>query len=267
MTASIRILPAVAVLTALATLPASGQDLHENDRWEECSIVLDPSLDQGTWHEWVSELPTVVGFRPLASARPMGRGNVEFAVMNWGSRIDDEKDAWNDTFSHPDSTHYLTDGDALMIPGLMVRAGVSDRIDVGAYFTKNPNANYGFYGAQVQYAVTDETEAPVSVATRASLVHLFGPEDAEVGVYGLDAVVSRDFGVLSDRATLSPYMIASGYYARGQETTDKVELDDENIVTAQGTLGMALSVWAVRLGAEYSVGRVDGYSFKVAFAI
>ena len=41
------------------------------------------------------------------------------------SRIDDEKDAWNDTFSHPDSTHYLTDGDALMIPGLMVRAGVA----------------------------------------------------------------------------------------------------------------------------------------------
>ncbi len=33
----------------------------------------------------------------------------------------------------------------------------------------------------------------------------------------------------------------------------------------QGTIGVAAKVSVVRLGAEYNVGRVSGYSFKVAF--
>lgn len=267
MHAGIRMIPAAAVLAGLSAAPVEAQQLHTNDTWDECSIVLDENLSQANWDTWVGEVGNVVYFRPMSDARPMGRGNFEFAILDWGSRIDDEKDAWNDTFSHPDSTHYLTDGDALMIPGITARIGVTDRLDAGAYVTKNPNANYGFYGAQLQYALTDEGTFPVSAATRASFVHLYGPDDAGVGVYGLDLVVSRDLPVLSGFATLSPYAVASGVLSRGQETTERVDLDDVNDFAAQGTLGLALDIRAVRLGAEYSVGRVDAYSFKIGFAL
>ena len=49
------------------------------------------------------------------------------------------------------------------------------------------------------------------------------------------------------------------------DRTAKVDLDDESVVGVQGMLGVAVTVWAVRLGAEYNLARVPGYAFKVAF--
>lgn len=93
---------------------------------------------------------------------------------------------------------------------------------------------------------------------------LFGPEDLSASVYGMDLVVSKEL-VSRGLWDLSPYAGLSGYLARGQEHTSKVELEDENVLGAQGTLGVALGISVVRLGVEYSVGKVDGYAFKLAF--
>jgi hypothetical protein len=88
---------------------------------------------------------------------------------------------------------------------------------------------------------------------------LFGPEDVNASVYGLDVVASRDFSIVS------PYVALSGYLSRAQEKTTKVDLPDENVFGVQGTLGVAVSARSVRLGAEYTVAKVPGYAFKVAF--
>ena len=135
--------------TALASSPTSAQVLHVNHRWEECAIVLDHSLTQEAWHQFVAELGLVAYYRPMVSARPLGAKRIEFALVQSATKIDDADDAWNHTFSHPDSTHYLFEGDALPIPGLTLRVGVTDRVDVGAYFTKNIESNYGIAGAQI----------------------------------------------------------------------------------------------------------------------
>lgn len=240
--------------------PLSAQVLHVNDRWEECAMVIDPTLTQTSWHQFVEEAGLVSYFRPMVSARPLGRRSFELAVLDWGTRIDAADDAWNDTFSHPDATHWLFDGDALLIPGLMLRAGVSDRVDVGAYFTKSVGANYGFLGGQVQYGLLDDLERNLAVATRLSYVRLFGPEDLRFGSYGLDVFASTQW------SRLSPYAGVSGYVARGRETTSKVELDDETVFGVRGTAGVAVRVSMLSLGAEVNVARVPGYSFKVAFA-
>jgi len=250
----------VAVLIgALGAASASGQILHTNDEWDECAIVLDPSLTQDAWRQFVREAGLVAYFRPLASARPLGARRFELSLLTWGTRIDPADDAWNDTFSHPDSTHWLFDGDALLIPGLMLRAGVTDRVDVGAYFTKSFGANYGFLGGQVQYSFLDDPERNLAAAGRASAVEVFGPADASVTVYGLDFVVSKELSVLS------PYAGVSGYLSRGREHTSKVSLDNENLLGIQGTLGVAVSVSALRLGAELNLAKVTGYSVKIAY--
>ena len=103
----------------LLTIPLYGQDLHVNDKWDECSFVLDESLTQEAWNQFTSEAGLVTYFRPLNSAKPLGKKNYEISLLNWGTTIDDADDAWNDTFSHPDSTHTLFDGNALLFPGLM----------------------------------------------------------------------------------------------------------------------------------------------------
>jgi hypothetical protein len=255
----VRILPPAILLLGLSAAPLAAQVLHVDDRWDECAIVLAPSLTQESWHQFVGEIGHVVYFRPLVSARPMGAGRFEVAILDWGSRIDPADDAWNDTFVHPDSMHWLFEGDALLIPGLMVRAGVSDRVDAGVYVTKSIGANYGFVGGQVQYALLADPEKPLAAAARLGFVRLFGPEDLTAGVYGLDFVVSRDLS-----SVFSPYTVVSGYMSRGHERTPKVDLDDENVLGVQGAVGMAVKLSVVRLGAEVSLGRVSGYSFKVA---
>lgn len=252
---------AAGLLLATGGSPLTAQHLHTNDEWDECAIVLDPSLTQEAWHQFVSELGLVAYFRPLASARPLGARRIELAILQSATRIDDADAAWNDTFSHPDSTHWLFEGDALMIPGLMLRVGATDRVDVGAYFTKNVQSNYGIAGAQVQYALANDTTRGLAAAGRVSYTRLFGPDDVAASVYGLDLVVSRDISIFS------PYVGVSGYLSRGHERTDKVDLEDENVLGVQAMAGVAASISVLRLGAEVNLARVPGYAFKVAFGI
>jgi hypothetical protein len=250
---------AASLLGTLGVAPLAAQVLHVDDRWEECAIVLDPSLTQDAWRRFVREMGLVAFFRPLASARPMGTRKVEVGILNWSTRVDPTADAWNDTFVHPDSTHWLFEGDALPIPGLSARAGITDRLDVGAYFTRSIGSNYGLAGAQLQYNLLDDPQRRLAAAARASFVTLFGPEDLGVSVYGLEFLVSRDL------SALSPYAAVSGYLARGSEHTAKVDLNSESALGVRGTLGLAVSVWVLRLGAEVNLAEVSGYSFKIAF--
>ncbi len=254
-----RCLPLAAALTALCNASLPAQKLHVNDRWEECAIVLHSSLSQSAWHQFASELGLVTYFRPVSSARPLGAKKFEVAILQWSTRIDASDDAWNDTFSHPDSAHYLFEGDALPIPGLMLRMGVTDRMDVGAYFTKNTGSNYGIAGGQLQYNVWNDEGRRVAAAGRLSVAQLFGPADVNAGVYGADFVVSKGLSIFE------PYAVISGYLSRAHERTSKVDLRDENVLGVQGTVGLATQLSVLRIGVEYTAARVSGYSFKLGF--
>ena len=258
---------AVAIAVAVVHTPAAAQDhgkphLHANGRWDECSIQLDPALTQGAWRQFTREAGLVAYFRPLASAEPLGRGRFEISVVQWETAIDDADAAWNDTFVHPDSAHYLFEGSGLKFPGLMLRAGVSNGTDVGLYFTKNPNANYGFFGAQVQRRLAGGGDRRWDASARASFVTLYGPEDADLTVYGMDLVASRKL-TLTRWAEVSPYVGVSGYLSTSHEKTAAVALDDERVVGGQAMAGVSMQLWKARIAAEYNAARVRTISLKV----
>lgn len=261
------LISAVAVAIALIQTPATAQSghphLHINGRWDECSIQLDPSLTQSAWRQFTQEAGLVSYFRPLIDAKPMGKGKFEFSLVQWETAIDDHDAAWNDTFVHPDSTHWLFDeGEGLKFPGLMVRAGVSNKTDVGVYFTKNPNANYGFFGAQVQQNFLAKNDWAAS--GRLSFTSLYGPEDVDLTVFGWDLVASREIA-LTDWAALSPYAGVSSYFSMSREKSDVVNLDNESVGGSQAMVGAVLQLSGVRVAAEYNAARVNSVSFKVGF--
>ena len=72
MNALTRALLGAALITLSASSALSAQHLHLNNRWKECSFVIDPSLTPEAWHQFVSEAGLVTYIRPLASARPLG---------------------------------------------------------------------------------------------------------------------------------------------------------------------------------------------------
>jgi len=235
------------------------QPLHTNDQWKECSFVLDKDLTQKDWHQFAEEAGLVVYYRPMTSAKPMGIGNIELAITNMATSIDDRDDAWDDTFSHPDSTHWLFSGGALGFPGIAFRAGITDKIDGGLYFTKNPNANYGFYGGQLQYNLLNDLTTGMAAAIRASFVRMFGPEDLNQGIYGLDLMVSKDVN------RYSPYAGISTYLSSVQATTSKVNLDDESVTGLQGMIGVATNFSHLRLSVERHFASVNTTSILLGY--
>jgi hypothetical protein len=260
----------VAVAIALIQTPATAQTsgrprLHVNPRWKECSFQLDPALTQSAWHQFAQEAALVAYFRPLADATPMGKGHFEMSVLQYKTGIDDSDAAWNDTFVHPDSTHWLFEGSGLEFPGLMVRAGVNTNTDVGVYFTKSPGANYGFFGAQVQRSLVSSTRT-WAAATRLSFVSMYGPDDLDLRVYGADILASRTFA-LNRWVSVSPYVGGSTYLSTAHEKTTAVDLDDENVVGGQAMLGTAVQLSKARLALEYNVSRVNSFSLKVGVGL
>lgn len=251
---------AIAITSALYASPLLAQVLHVNDRWDNCAMVIDPSLTQEAWHQFVTEAGLVVYFHPMTSARPLGPRHFEVALLRWSTMIDDANPAWNDTFSHPDAAHWLFDGNSLPIPGLMLRVGVTQKLDLGAYWTSAPSANYSMIGGQAQYDLLDDPNRGLAGAGRISAVKIYGPEDLGVTTYGLDFLVSKQI----DR--FSPYVGVGGYWSRGHETTSKVDLEDESVLGALGTAGIAVRVWLLSLGAEFNVAKVSSYGLKVGFA-
>jgi hypothetical protein len=262
-----RMIPAaVAIAIALIQAPVDAQTshphLHINGRWDECSIQLDQSLTQSAWRQFTQEAGLVAYFRPLIGAKPMGKGNFEVSLVQWETAIDDRDAAWNDTFVHPDSAHWLFEGRGLKFPGLMVRAGVTNKTDVGVYLTKNPNANYGFFGAQVQQNFLSRNNWAAS--GRLSFTSLYGPEDVDLTVLGWDLVASREIS-LTNWAALSPYAGVSSYFSMSHEKTNVVNLDNEYVGGSQAMVGAVLQVSGVRLAAEYNAARVNSLSFKLGF--
>ena len=265
MTRSRLLPPAMMLALAVAHSGAEAQGaprLHVNPRWKECSFQLDPSLTQSAWRQFTDEAGLVTFFRPISDARPMGKGRFELSVLQWKTNIDDRDAAWNDTFVHPDSAHWLFEGSGLEFPGLTARVGVTDRTDLGLYFTKSPGANYGFYGAQLQRAVVGSATSAWAVSARGSYVAMYGPEDLGLRSAGAELVASRAV-VLNRWVTVSPYAGVSGYLSNAHEKSAVVSLHDETVGGARGTLGAALQISKARLGAEYTVAKVSSFSMKI----
>jgi hypothetical protein len=241
-------------------------ELHINPRWSECSFQLDPSLTQQAWHDFTKEAGLVAYFRPLKDAKPMGTRNFEISILQWQTKFDDTKEAWNNTFVHPDSVHWLKEGPRLPFPGLTARMGVTDKVDVGVYFTKSPGANYGFWGAQLQYNLVDDLEKKWSASARTSFMSIYGPEDLKLKVYGLDVLASKEFPLYSDWAYIAPYAGASTYLSSARETTSLVDLKNENVLGGQIMVGTVLKISRAQLGVEYNFAKVNTLSFKIGVA-
>lgn len=259
----------VVAALVLASAPAFGQGhnvtLHINPKWKQCSFQLDPALTQGAWRQFTGEAGVVTHFRPLADAAPMGTGRVEVSLLQWQTGINDEDAAWNDTFVHPDSTHWLFEGSGLAFPGLTARIGVAARTDVGIYVTKAIDANYGFYGAEVQQNVLHDANRNWSGAVRLNFVTMYGPDDLNFSVYGAELVTSRKYGLFAKRVSLSPYAAVGASLSRSHEKTSAVALNDESVWGAQGTLGVVARYSVASIGVEYGVARVQSFSIRVGF--
>ena len=230
---------------------------HIDPTVKECSMVIDPALTQAEWKRFVTQVGPLTSFKTLSDAVPLGTMNFRVGLDQGQTPIDQQDRAWINTFTHPDEECPL--GEVISYPTLRARVGVSDRVDVGAYWTTAPRANYGMIGAEVMYAFQTEEEDQIAAAVRGSGTFLTGVDDFSLSIYSLEVLASKRVW------RVAPYAGIRGNLTVGSETTAKVALSREVIPTVQGFIGVSAPVWVLSLAAEYNISSVNTFSFTLGF--
>ena len=247
-------------LTAISTASFAddGEAVHTNDRWEECAMDINSALTQSQWKQFNKNFSSILYFKPMSGAKPMGKGKFDISIEMSRTKIDEHGGAWKNTFSHPEADHFLTDDDhQLQVPVLTARYGVTSDIDAGITYTKNPGSNYSWMGADAKYAFHQDKRRGISVATRLSTVILMGVEDFDYYLAAADLLVSKELGMFT------PYAGVTAIASTANETTDEVNLKRENVASVEAIVGTQFQWSYLSVAAEADIARTNTYSVKV----
>ena len=251
------LLPATALAHGAGGHPADPA-LHVDASLEDCSVVFAPELSQAAFHRFTREFGSLGAFKQVSPPTTLGRRGVSVGLDGIAFSIDDKSDAWNDTFAHPDEYHEL--GSDLRFPKLTLRVGVTDDLDIGAFYSENPNANYGWLGIDVKYGVLEQSrDMPVSLAVRGAYTKTLYVADMDMHAATVDVSIGRTFWTV-----LTPYVGVGSDAVLARETSDAVELETEAVVVPHATAGLELRYWHVAIGGEAQLSEVNSYQVRVS---
>jgi hypothetical protein len=232
--------------------------LHVDPSLEECSIHFAPGLTQGAFRRFAREFGSVSAFKQGAPPVTLGRWGFSAGVEYISFSVEDKSDAWNDTFAHPDATHEL--GATQRFPKLRLRVGVTDDLDVGAYYSENPLANYGWLGLEAKYGLLQQREGmPVSLAVRGAYTKTLYVADMNMHAVSADVSVGRTLWNV-----LTPYVGIGSDAVLVRETSDAVDLRTERVVVPRVTGGLEVRFWHLAIGAEAQVSALTSYQAQVS---
>ena len=242
----------VAALLLVTAAPVAAQSsvppLHEDPSVDDCSVRFASTLSQGAFRRFVREFGSVSAFKQVSSPGTIGKGRVLVGIEMMRFTIDDRADAWNDTFTHPHGEHPL--GSTQQFPKLKLRVGVTDDLDVGAFYTKNFEANYGWLGIDGTYRVLAEGEgAPMSLAVRGAYTKTLHVSDMDMHALTVDVSAGRRLGSI-----VRPYVGVGADAVLARESSDAVNLRRETVVAPHLLGGVEVGLGRMVLGAELTLG-------------
>lgn len=225
--------------------------LHVNPALGQCDFDIAPNLTQGEWARLVHEAGNIIYLDPLAAPAPLGKGHWQLQVEQTSAAVDQESGAWNNSFYHPDSTHYLTESGRIVVPALRFRMGITQNWDAGIYYTsaKPFGARYGFVGVDSRYAFLNDTLKGWSGAVRGSFITDANIRDFNIYSTGLDVLAGKKLF-----RYFTPYVGAAVNWNHGAEKTGDVTLAAENSFGFRGITGVDVRWKFVSVGYEMQFG-------------
>jgi hypothetical protein len=248
----------IALLLLPATAVAADAPLHVDPSIEECEVHFAPELTQGAFHRFAREFGSVSAFKQGAPPATLGPGNVSIDVEQIFFSVEDRSAAWNDTFTHPEADHWL--GSDQAFPKLRLRVGVTENLDLGAFYTENLEANYGWLGLEGKYALLRERDGrPVTLAVRGAYTKTLYVADMNMHAITADVSAGRTFWKV-----LTPYLALGADTVLVRETSDAVDLDSEALFVPHATVGFEVRWWHLAVGAEAQVSALTSYQARVS---
>lgn len=251
------LLPATSLAHGADGHPAD-PELHVDASLEDCSVAFAPELTQGAFRRFAREFGSVSAFKQASPPTTLGKGGFSVGLEQIFFSVEDKSDAWNDTFAHPDAYHEL--GSDLSVPKLRVRVGVTDDLDIGAFYSENPNANYGWLGFEAKYGILEQREdMPIALALRGAYTKTLYVADMDMHAASVDVSIGRTFWNV-----LTPYLGLGSDAVFVRETSDAVDLQSEAIFVPRATAGFEVRYWHVAVGAEAQLSALTSYQAQVS---
>lgn len=236
--------------------------LHVNAELGSCDFDIAPELTQAEWKQATREIGNAIYLNGLRTPAPLGKNHWSLFIDYNTFHVDDESGAWNNTFHHPDSTHYLTgESDRLAVPGLRFQYGITQNWDAGIYYTsaKPFGANYGFLGVETNYAFFRDTTRGFFLGARGSYTC-----DANIKDFN---IFSTGFEITASKRLFNyfyPYCSVAANWNHGRIVSNEVSLTNENNLNFHGVAGLDFRWKFLTTGYEVCFG--DGASNR-AFKI
>lgn len=215
------------------------------------------NLSNNAFEDIAHETGTLIAFRSLAPASGSDVFGLDIGVEV--SVMDIESDSWD---------LILDSGDApssLAAPKLHGRVELPFNINVGAIYSKIPESNIALFGGELQWAAIDGSAVMPAVALRGSFSNLSGVDDFDLSTYGLDAVVSKGFGMgikLTPYAGIGMISIAGEY--TGDDVILKPLLKDQDFTDMRTFVGAELQLGFIRFTVDGEFGEYTVYTGKVS---
>jgi hypothetical protein len=257
------------LITAIWLLPAAARahgagshppdpNLHLDASLEDCSIHFSPELTQSAFTRFAREFGSVSAFKQMSPPTTLGQWNFSLGIEQMWFTVEERDDAWNDTFAHPDAYHEL--GSSKTIPKLRARVGITDELDVGAYYSEAPLANYGWLGLEAKYGLLKQNKKmPISLALRGAYTKTLYVDDMDMHALGTDVSAGRTFWKV-----FTPYLGVGNDVVLARETADTVDLEDEVTVDPHVLAGFDVQFWHIGLGAEAQLAALPSFHAQVS---
>ena len=257
--ATARIAPLGLALLLLPAVPlAAHVQLHVDPTLKECSVHFAPELTQAAFRRFAREFGSVSAFKQGAPPETLGQWGFSLDVEQIYFSVDDRSAAWNDTFTHPAADHWL--GADQGFPKLRMRLGVTDDLEVGAFYTKNLKANYGWAGLEAKYAILEQRDdSPIALAVRGAYTKTLYVSDMDMHAFTADVSMGHTFWKV-----LTPYVGLGGDAVLVRETSPAVKLKSEALLVPHATVGLAVRTWHVAVGAEAQLSALTSYQLQVS---
>ncbi len=219
-------------------------------------IEIQPGITQQMFKDFSQEAASVLLYRAVEPAAPLGLLGFDIGVEATATKIDNGADFWKKAVKNQDPPSYI------VAPKVHLQKGLPLGFDVGLVYSKVPDTNIQYAGGEVKYAILKGGAVWPALAVRGSYSQLFGVDQLDFKSYGLEFTVSKGFGV---GVKIIPYVGVGQYWfeSKPKNLSSGISLNDESFSLTRGVIGGKLQLGFFAVTAEADYVRVPSYTLRV----
>jgi hypothetical protein len=207
-------------------------------------------LNQSEFKSFSEDLGSALSYKPVTPAEPLGILGFDLGIEVTDTKLQNPA-LWTT------ATNGAFTSDSLVMPKIHAFLGLPLNFDVGAFYSKAPNADIKVYGGELRYAIIEGGTATPAVAIRGSLTKMTGVDQLSFDTKGLDVSISKGFAMFTPYAGVGE--VWSDSTPNGIPTLTKESFNQNKFY-----VGCNINILLVNLDFEYDkTGSDQSYSAKL----